>query len=120
MSDFIPKIAEDTIMQLVVRDYPAEVTDRVFSMLAEYGTKPHHVERTRVRAAALKLANGDLLELQRQLAVANSDYRDIIGAAEYPSQMKLGFVSMERLAPEKLQELREIDWRDYSGWLGRR
>lgn len=120
MPDFVPQIDEDTVKQLVIRDYPAEVTDRVFSMLAEYGTKPHHVERTRVRAAALRLANGDLLELHRQLAVANSDFRDIIGAAEYPSQMKLGFGGMERLAAEELHELREIDWRDYSEWLERR
>ena len=120
MPDFVPQINEDTIKQLIIRDYPAEVTGRVFSMLAEYGTKPHHIERNRVRAAALKLANGDLLELHRQLAVANSDFRDIIGAAEYPSQMKHGFVGMERLAPEKLQELRESDWRDYSDWLARR
>lgn len=120
MPDFVPQIEEDTVKELVIRDYPAEVTDRVLSMLAKYGTKPHHVERNRVRAAALKLANGDLPELHRQLAVANSDFRDIIGAAEYPSQMKLGFVGIKRLAPEKLQELREIDWRDYSDWLGRR
>ncbi len=119
MSDFVPAIDEDKVGRLVARDYPDDVAGRVFSMLEAYGAKSHQLECDRVRVAVLRLANGDLLELQRQLAVAASDFRDVIAAAEYPSQMKLGFVSMERLAPEKRQEFRERDWREYSDWLAR-
>jgi hypothetical protein len=119
VSDFVPDISEATIHSLVKRDFPSDISDRVESLLATYGAKPHHFERNRVRAAVLKLANGDLLELQRQLAVADKDFRDVIGAAEYPSQMKIGFVGMQRIGPERLQELRESDWEEYSAWLAR-
>ena len=119
MSDFIPTVDDATIQRLIDRDYVADVSDRVRVLLESYGNKPHHIERNRVRAAVLRLANGDLAEVQRQIAVANVDFRDIIGAAEYPSQMKIGFVGMDRVGAQRLQELREQDWRDYCEWLAR-
>lgn len=119
MSDFVPDINEATIQRLVKRDFPAEISDRVESLLASYGVKSHHFERNRVRAAALKIANCDLLGLQRQLKVADTDFRDVVGAAEYPSQMKIGFVAMQHIGPERLQDLRESDWQEYSAWLAR-
>jgi hypothetical protein len=81
--------------------------------------KSHHFERNRVHAAVLKLADGDLLDLQRQVAVADADFREVVGAAEYPAQMKIGFVGMERIGPDRLHELRELDWQEYSAWLAR-
>lgn len=119
MSDFVPDIDETTVLRLVERDFNADVAVRARALLASYGTRPHHRERNRVHAAVLKLADGDLRELERQLAVADVDFRDVIGAAEYPSQMKLGFVGMERVGPQRLQELRDADWQDYSAWLAR-
>jgi len=119
MPDFVPDIDEATVQRLVERDFPSGVTDRVHSILATYGTKPHHFERNRVHAAVLKLANGDLLELQRQLGVADADFRDVVGGAEYPAQMKIGFVGMERIGPDRLHELKELDWQAYSAWLSR-
>ena len=35
-----------------------------------------------IRLAVIKLANGDLVELQRQVQTAKIDYRDVIAAAE--------------------------------------
>lgn len=119
MPDFVPQLSEATIQKLEESIFPSDATDHVLSMLATYGTKPHHLERNRVHAAVLKIANGDLAELQRQLAIADRDFRDVVGAAEYPSQMRIGFVGMERIGPERLQELREFDWQEYSAWLGR-
>jgi len=119
MPDFAPDIDEATVQRLVERDFPSGITDRVHSILATYGIKLHHFERNRVHAALLKLANGDLLDLQRQVAVADADFRDVVGAAEYPSQMKIGFVGMERIGPDRLHELQELDWQEYSAWLAR-
>lgn len=119
MNEFVPKIDDATIERLVQRDFVEEITDRVRALLESYGPKPHHFDRNRVRAAVLKLANGDPAELPRQLAIADMDFRDVVGAAEYPSQMKIGFVGLERLAAARLQELREQDWREYSIWLSR-
>ncbi len=119
MSDFVPAVDDGTIQRLIDRDYVDGVSGRVRTLLESYGGKPHHVERDRVRAAVLRLANGDLAEVQRQIAVANVDFRDVIGAAEFPSQMKLGFAGMARIEAERLQELREQDWKDYCAWLDR-
>ncbi|TVP97442.1 MAG: hypothetical protein EA381_14985 [Planctomycetaceae bacterium] len=119
MPDFVPDIDEATVQRLVERDFPSGVIDRVHSILATYGTGSHHFERNRVLAAVLKLADGDLLELQRQLGVADADFRDVVGAAEYPAQMKIGFVGMERIGPDRLHELKELDWQEYSAWLAR-
>lgn len=119
MTEFVPKINDATIERLVQRDFVEEITDRVRTLLESYGPKPHHFEQNRVRAAVLKLANGNLAELTRQLAVADMDFRDVVGAAEYPSQMKSGFVGMKRVGAERLQELRNEDWKEYSRWLSR-
>ena len=119
MPDFVPKIDDAIIHRLIERDFGPYLSDRVRELLSLYGPKPHHIEPHRVQAAVLRIAKGDIAELQRQLSVAVRDFRDVLSEAEYPSQMKPGFTGMGQIDAQSLQELREKDWRDYSDWLSR-
>lgn len=119
MQDFVPTIDDETLERLVNRDFTSDTAGRVRALLESYGAKPHHIERNRVRAAILKLANGELRAIQQQVSVAVTDFRDVIGAAEYPRQMEIGFVGMGSASAEQLQDLKKQDWKDYCDWLSK-
>jgi hypothetical protein len=122
MADFVPKVTYADVERVVRRDYPDEVVDRVMSLLDQYGHEKWHLEEPRVLLACLKLANGDLRELQRQISVASSDFRDVLAAAEYPGVCAIGFVGMKKLKetnPSRLDELQQRDWDQYREWLNR-
>jgi len=117
MPDFVPTIDDETLERLVNREFTSDTAGRVHSLLETYGAKPHHIERNRVRAAILKLAHGDLGAIERQVSVAITDFRDVVGAAEYPRQMEIGFAGMSDASEEHLQDLKNQDWKDYCDWL---
>jgi len=117
MPDFVPTIDDGTLERLVNREFTSDTAGRVHSLLETYGAKPHHIERNRVRAAILKLAHGDLGAIERQVSVAITDFRDVVGAAEYPRQMEIGFAGMSDASEEHLQDLKNQDWKDYCDWL---
>jgi hypothetical protein len=120
MSQSIPKVARSDVERVTKRQFPADVVDRVLLLLETYGSEEWHRERDRVHLACLKLASGDLKSLEHQIAVARLDYRDVVGAAEYPEMFKLGFVGMKQLKetnPSALQESQQRDWEQYESWL---
>jgi hypothetical protein len=47
-------------------------------------------EAARVRLAILALADGNLAEVERLVAAANADYRDVLYWAEYPEESGTG------------------------------
>jgi hypothetical protein len=76
---------------------------------------PEGLERTRL--AVLKLARGNLHELQTQIDVAKIDWREVLNAAEYPE------ASRDLSAYHKLDQAsrEKVDLRDreqYLDWLG--
>ncbi len=107
------------IERIVSRDFAAEERTLVQNILAKYGTKPHHVERDRVRLCVLKLARGDLRKLERQITVASTDFRDVVGAAEYPRQLSVGFSGFDRMNAAERALIEEDDRQQYSDWLDR-
>ena len=67
-------------------------------------------------AAALKLAKGNPDKLRTAIHTAKSDYRDVIGSAEYPEYMKR--VSRARELPVHDKErIFDSDWEQYQKWL---
>lgn len=58
--------------------------DEALSVLAGYGERDHHREVERVRAAVLKLSEGDLRRLRHFVTAADKDYRDVLWWAEEP------------------------------------
>jgi len=97
------------------RDFPEEHAS-VLAILAEYGGQDWHREQTRVRLAVLKLADRSLEKLRYWIEQAKSDYRDVLGPAEYPTYGKKWF-RIARMADEDHNQIVESDWAQYEKWL---
>src|SRR5215469_6860303 len=60
ISQPIPQVTPDDVERVVCRDFQADEYTTVTAMLNEYGTEKWQREATRVRLAALKVANGSV------------------------------------------------------------
>lgn len=112
----IPVVTENDVDRVVRRDFSREQFDAVIGVLGKYSRGEFHRERPRVQLAALKLANGELESLRRQIARAEQDYRDALAAAEYPEYMRAGF-QVGKLAHTEQQRIVDSDWDQYQKWL---
>ena len=74
-------------------------SERHREILERYGTQPHEREVERVRAACVKLAEGDEARLEYFVGIAKQDYRDVFFWADNPEEAKL--------TPEKRRRMRE-------------
>jgi hypothetical protein len=115
----VPSISRADVERIVRRDFPADREREVFALLGEYGKDSWHRERDRVHLAALKLAESSEEQLRLQIAAAKSDYRDVVGAAEYPGQMRRRWSDLHALPQEEQQRIIEADWHQYQEWLRR-
>jgi hypothetical protein len=113
-----PNVTHADVERIVRRDFGAERAAEVLALLEGYGPERWHRHPERVRLACLKLAHGELDRLRAQIENAQYDYRDVIGAAEYPGYMKRMF-HIEKLPEEERQEIIDGDWRQYQDWLNR-
>ena len=86
MSDYTPKVLKGDVERIIRRDYSESDESAVWQLLTHYGSG----ESYRVYAAALKEGAGELDRLRSMIDLANSDYRDLLVAAEYPAQKKEG------------------------------
>lgn len=111
-----PKVTRNDVERVVRRDFGLDMVSEVLSILDEYGTEDYHRERDRVQLSVLKLAGGNRENLIREVALARSDYRDTLLAAEYPICAKKIF-RMDRLPDEELKKIYDADWKRYTEWL---
>ncbi|HYO12343.1 MAG TPA: hypothetical protein VE685_04000, partial [Thermoanaerobaculia bacterium] len=75
---------------------------------------------SRIHLAVLKLSNGSLEELRRWVAIAKTDYRDAIVAAESPGEMQSTFEPQPSSQEKKLLRKIQIqDQKQYLEWLRR-
>lgn len=85
MGQRIPKVTEEDVERIIVREFGRERLQQVLDILHEYGrregTRPGS---PRVHLAILKIANGNLKMLKIQTENAIIDFRDVVSAAEYP------------------------------------
>lgn len=72
-----------------------------------------------MRLAVLKLASGNLWELEIHLRLALTDFRDAIAAAEYPKQLAIGFTGMASRSGAELDGIKRQDSAQYQSWLHR-
>jgi len=114
-----PSITRADVERIVRRDFPADRSAEVLALLDDYGTEAWQRAPDRVRLAALKLAAGSFERLRSQIEQAKCDYRDVLGAAEYPGYMKLLF-RIQDLPPDERQRVIDADWSQYQDWLTRR
>ena len=66
--------------------------------------------------AVLKLANRNLQDLRYWIEQAKSDYRDVLGPAEYPLYGKK-WGRIDSLSEEEQTRIIESDWAQYEQWL---
>ena len=92
--------------------FPQHDVADIMKLLDEYRTT--YPERDRVQLAILKLCDGNIINLRKQVAIANFDYRDVLGYAEYPNQIKAGFNVQ---GGQVQQELAKKDMQQYLDWL---
>lgn len=116
MNQPTPKVGRSDVERAVRRDFPKEEVADVLKALAEYGTEEYHREKERVQLAVLKLAGGSRTKLRHELEGAKCDYRDALGAAEYPRYTKKAFRA-EKMPEE--ERLMDADWKQYTDWLTR-
>ena len=115
MKQPIPEVTENDVIRIVQRDFPTEQFDAVMSILNGYGAKDWQHSVNRVRLAVLKLADGDLQALRRNI---DSDYRDVLAFAEYPDYMQKVSPSAA-LAEVERERIIRADWMQYQSWLNR-
>jgi hypothetical protein len=108
----VPAVTRADVERVVKREFEAAQQATVLDLLAGYESNSD--QPYRVQLAALKLARGDLRELQGWIASANQDYRDVLAAAEYPHSLAVG---SHALPEAERQRVHDEDWRQYQLWL---
>lgn len=93
--------------------FPEGEAQRALETLDRY----EGAERERVQLAVLRLSGGRLRLLRKALSAAKVDYRDVLGWAEFPREMKHSFKQITEMGAEAAEALRAEDRRDYLGWL---
>ena len=105
----VPKVSDADVTRIVARDFTAAERDAAQEVLARYGVEKWEMEPARVRLAALKLAGGSLELLRKTIAIAKTDYRDVLAAAEYPRYMN----------EAATDGVIASDWDQYKEWFSR-
>ena len=70
-----------------------------------------------MQLAVLKLSEGNFERLPDLIITAKGDYRDVLAWAEYPREIKLGFVKMKQLSKVEAEAIRRQDREQYLDWL---
>jgi len=116
MTQPAPSVSEEDVARVIRRDFSDTDVPAAEAIVMEYGRESFEREADRVRLAALKLAAGSIEALRRHINNAKCDFRDVLSAAEYPKATKV-WNRIDRLSPEKRQEIYDDDWRQYENWL---
>lgn len=113
----IAEISKETLEKLIHRDYPEcyEIVKKKLSLIKSDSLKGQN----RLSAAILKVSNGNLDKLDSYIEMCNSDYRDVISQAEYPSISEIGFVGIEEIESRQLKEYYLKDWTEYTNWINK-
>ena len=104
----------ETVHRIVTRLFSPADHQAALAMLEQYGTAAWEGEIARVRVAALKVSGGKIAELERAVAAAKVDYRDVLSWAEYPTELVKP--TWEMPGPDVAQ-IRTTDRSQYMQWL---
>lgn len=108
-----PNATPAEVERIIARDFPPDRHATVRAVLQEYGAEEWEADR--LRLACLKLANGGLEALRREVYQAKLDFRDTICAAEYPNHSR----KMTWRNRDQEEEAMRRDWKQYEDWLRR-
>jgi hypothetical protein len=105
---------KEVFLHKLAAAFPDEkLREAAMAILRQYGMEKHERESERVWLAVLKISGNDLAQIRRNTALAKQDFRDVLVAAEYPNQGRIGPMPAGR---EK-RELIEKDRLQYEKWL---
>jgi hypothetical protein len=77
------------LLEEIQKLFPPEHISKASALLLTYGEETYEREVDRVRGGILAISGNDLAKLERMVAMAKTDYRDLIVAAEYtPPRIK--------------------------------
>ena len=113
---------EDVARKLEAMWPDPQLRREALSELQRYGDEPHEREPERVRLAILKLCEGRLERVVELVVGAKRDYRDVLMAAEYPSEAQALWSLRPKLTEDerrRLEDLRRQDRHQYLEWLKR-
>ena len=111
-------VNENDIDRIVARDFSAADMAEVLKILAAYGQEEYEREIQRVRAAILKLSDGSVEQVKKFTEWAKTDWRDVLGPAEYPEYSRRMF-RIDQLAAEEVETITASDWQQYQEWFTR-
>ena len=116
MSQHIPKVNRQDVERVIEREFVSEKRSEVCQLLGFYGRESFHREVDRVHIDVLKLADGDIEKLKREIEGACCDYRDTMLAAEYPNYAKKMF-RIDKLPNDERKKIIDADREQYETWL---
>ena len=117
MNQKIHNIKNKDIERLIKREFPNKSISEIEFILRQYASESKR-GRNRVYASILKLSNGNIEELIKNVELANKDFRDIISTAEYPNYLEDAFKN--DLTKEKEKQLIEEDWKQFKKWIDKK
>ena len=109
-----PNVDRKDVRRVIARDFPGHA-DEVLRLLRTVSCPLIGADRLHI--ALLKLADGSLESLQKNIAVP-ADSRDVVSLAEYPAYHRKSQTAMDKLSDSELKKIFEDDWRQYCDWLG--
>lgn len=107
--------SKDLVVAKVKRYFPNEDEEKIIGILNLYGKETSEREWERVQIAILKLSDGNLEKLRKNVEIAKSDYRDVLAYAEYAEEM--GKDTWRMSDKEEVRRIRERDRQQYLDWL---
>lgn len=109
MSDY----NREMVLAKVAHYFPNHAQEEIMKILDIYGEDSSEKGRARVQLAILKLSGGDLDQVRKNVELANGDFRDVIGWAEYPEESS----ARNPNDLEDIRRRRERDRQQYLDWL---
>jgi hypothetical protein len=113
----VAEISKEILEKLIRRDFPENYkkVKQKLDLIKSDSLKGQN----RLSAAVLKVSNGNLSKVDSYIEMCNTDYRDIISQAEYPSISEIGFNGMEEIEPSELKKYYLKDWTEYTNWINK-
>ncbi len=91
--------------------------EKVITILNRYGTEPYEQEIVRVQLDILKLAGNSIEDVEKWVAIAKKDYRDILASAEYPGQL---LAPTWRMPKDEVSRIQTTDRNQYEEWVNKK
>lgn len=114
----------DLTRRKIRETFPNEDQEEVISLLEhECGRNlpqndpPNLANLEHIRLAVIKLADGNVSELRRQITIAQEDWRDVLIPAETPEAVAFGLVELASADPNIREEIETRDRQQYQVWL---